>query len=325
MKPRGQPARVTRDSPFLPEALEANRSGTLTEAQRHICLAHARRLRGYTTGIGAFVIVLGLLFAATRHSSAVMPFRPVVLAGCLLIGAILLWRALTGGDRFTTDVRRGEVASVDGALYKRKAFRPSVQGATPRPEYYFDVAGLSLNVMWESAFRAAPVAGYVRVFYLPRSRKAVNLERLPDPPVGEVTIATMRESYKGALSGLTSRDKVKAAEAAAGLLAMQERYNEQLHTGPAVPPPDQLDPRPLASAIVGSWASALLTMTFRADGTMTVRTPKGRSSDGRWSVGEDGRLQTDVLGQPAPISAWVAGDQLTVALKGLPVTLRRLR
>jgi len=151
------------------------------------------------------VIVLGLLFAVTRHSSSVMPFRPVVLAGCLLIGAILLWRSLTGGDRFTTDVRRGEVVSVDGALLKRSVRGSAIQGASPRPRYYFEVAGQTLEVMWESAFNAAPQAGYVRVFYLPRSRKAVNLERLPGPPAGEVTVATMLESYRGALSDLTSR------------------------------------------------------------------------------------------------------------------------
>jgi hypothetical protein len=325
MTHRGRPASVAGDSPFLPDALAANRSGTLTDAQRRSCQAQARRVRWFGAGIGALVIVLGLLFAVTRHSSAVMPLRPVVLGGCLLIGAILLWRALIGGDRFTADVRRGEVASVDGALHKRAVRRTAMQGSSPRPEYYFDVAGLTLEVMWESAFEAAPQARYVRVFYLPRSRKAVNLERLPDPPAGEAaTIAAMLESAKGTLSALTSRNGVDAAEAMAAQLAMQQRYNEQLDKGPSAPRPDQLDPRPLATAIIGSWASALLAVTFRADGTVTVSGSKGRARDGRWSVGEDGRLQTDVLGQSVPISAWVAGDQLTIALKGLPVTLRRL-
>ena len=320
----GRTDRVAGDSPFLPEALEANRGGTLTEAQRRSCQAQSRRVRWFGAGIGGLVIVLGLLFAVTRHSSSVMPLRPVVLIGCLLIGAIVLWRALTGGDRFTADIRRGEVGSVDGALHKR-AVRPTAsQGASPKPRYYFDVAGQTLEVMWESAYESAPQARYVRVFYLPRSRKAVNLERLPDPPAGEAAIATMLESAKGTVSALTSRDAVRAAETMAAQLAMQERYQEQLDKGPPAPPPGQLDPRPLAGAIVGSWASALLTVTFRADGTVTASGSKGRSRDGRWSVGEDGRLQTDVLGQPAPASAWVAGDQLTITLKGLPVTLHRL-
>jgi hypothetical protein len=159
--------------------------------------------------------VLGLLFAVTRHSSSVMPLRPVVLAGCLLIGAILLWRALAGGDRFTTDIRRAQVGSVDGALHKRAVRGPAIQGASPRPRYYFDVAGQTLEVMWESAFAAARQARYVRVFYLPRSRKAVNLERLPDPPAGEATIATLLESAKGTVSVLGSRNTIKTAEAMA--------------------------------------------------------------------------------------------------------------
>jgi hypothetical protein len=326
MTRRGRPASGAGDSPFLPEALGANRSGTLTGAQRRSCWAQSRRVRWAGAGIGGLVIVVGLLFAVTRHSSSVMPFRPVVLAGCLLIGAVVLWRALTGGDRFTIDVRRGEVSSVEGALHKRAVRGSAVQGASPRPRYYFDVAGQALEVMWESAYEAAPQARYVRVFYLPRSRKAVNLERLPDPPAGEAAaIATMLESAKDSLSALTSPDQVKAAEAMAAQLAMHERYKQQPDTGPPAPPPDQLDPRPLASAIVGSWASALLRVTFRADGTMTASGTRGRSRDGRWAVGEDGRLQADVLGQPGPTSAWVAGDQLTIALKGLPFTLRRLR
>jgi hypothetical protein len=203
------------------------------------------------------VIVLGLLFAVTRHSSSVMPFRPVVLAGCLLIGVIVLWRALTGGDRFTADVRRGEVGSVDGALHKRAGRSSAVQGASPRPLYYFDAAGQTFEVMWESAYEAAPQAGYVRVFYLPRSRKAVNLERLSARPAGEATITAILESAKDSLSALASGDTVKAAEAMAGLLAMQEQYKQQRATGRSAPPPDQQDPRPLAGAIVGSWASAL--------------------------------------------------------------------
>jgi hypothetical protein len=125
-----------------------------------------------------------------------MPLRPVVLTVCLLTGAILLWRALIGGDRFTTDVRRGEVASVDGALRKRAVHLSAAQGASPRPEYYFDVAGLTSQVMWESAFEAAPRAGYVRVFYLPRSHKAVNLERLPDPRPGRPPLRRCRNRLK---------------------------------------------------------------------------------------------------------------------------------
>jgi hypothetical protein len=209
MTDRGRTAGVAGDSPFLPEALEANRDGRLTDAQRRSCLAQSRRVRWAGAGIGGLVIVLGLLFAVTRH-----------------------------------------------------------------------------------AFAAAPQARYVRVFYLPRSRKAVNLERLPDPPAGEATIATMQESAKGTVSALGSRNTVKAAEAMAAQLAMQDRYQEQADKGPSAPPPDQLDPRPLAGAIVGSWASALLTVTFRADGTMTAAGPK----DARATAG--GRSGRTAAGRP---------------------------
>jgi len=318
------PCAVAGDSPFLPEALEANARGTLTEAQRNSCLARSRNLRWAEAGLGGLVIVLGLLFAATRHSSSVMPLRLAVLAGCLLIGAVLLWRALTGGDRLTADVRRGTVSSVDGAIYKRAVRLSSIQGASPKPPYYFDVAGQNFEVMWQSAFEAAPPAGYVRVFYLPRSRKAVNLERLPDPPVSQVTVETMQESAKDVLSALKSRNMARAAEAAAQL-ERQARYGQQFGSGPVTPPQDQPQARPLTEVIVGTWVGALMTVTFNADGSMTAGDSRARSHDGHWSVEADGRLRADALGQSTPTSAWVAGDELTIVMKGIPFTLHRSR
>jgi hypothetical protein len=37
----------------------------------------------------------------------------------------------------------------------------------------------------------------------------------------------------------------------------------------------QLAPDPLAEAIIGSWQSPFLTVSFRDDGTLTARTPGG--------------------------------------------------
>ena len=48
--------------------------------------------------------------------------------------------------------------------------------------YYLNIAGRQLRT-YLSAYDAAPDAGYVRAYYLPRTRRLVNLERLPNPPL----------------------------------------------------------------------------------------------------------------------------------------------
>jgi hypothetical protein len=93
---------------------------------------------------------------------------------------------------------------------------------------------------------------------------------------------------------------------------------------PATPAPHSRDPRPLADAITGSWTSGLMNLTFSPDGNVAV-TILGTVRNGRWSVDGAGRLRADITGGPETADAWVAGNQLTVAVEGTELTFTRER
>src|SRR5437588_164071 len=77
-------------------------------------------------------------------------------------------------DALSADVREGRVESVEGAIRKRV-----VRGRASN-SFYLEIDRRRLQVS-RSSYAAAPDAGIVRAYYLPRSRRVVNLERLPDP------------------------------------------------------------------------------------------------------------------------------------------------
>jgi hypothetical protein len=85
-------------------------------------------------------------------------------------------------------------------------------------------------------------------------------------------------------------------------------------TQAAVPPPaDRRDPRPLAEAILGQWQMGFMSVAFMPDGTMVATLPGGRQERGRWSIGADGKLHSNAMGDDRPAEAWVAGDTLTIS------------
>ena len=69
------------------------------------------------------------------------------------------------------------------------------------------------------------------------------------------------------------------------------------------------DPGPLGELLVGSWSNEMMTVTFRNDGTVTVRMA-GHEREGNWSVDFDGRLSSNITGRQEAADASVSGDQL---------------
>jgi hypothetical protein len=97
----------------------------------------------------------------------------------------------------------------------------------------------------------------------------------------------------------------------------------QFKVGPP-PAPDQRDQRPLAQAIVGTWAAGPFRVTFEPDGTVHALLG-GREQRGHWSVDGSGRLHADALGHRDEAGdAWVAGDALTISADGQGITLHRV-
>ena len=233
---------------------------------------------------------------------------------------------LHSGDTFAQDVANGQVASVDGAITK-KIWRTGGGGGEAPPSYQIWVASRqSGNEQFKSDkefYDSAPDDGFVRLFYLPQSKWAVNFERLPDAPpqdrrLGERTEQALLD-WRAARQ---AHDVVGEAEARAGMASIRREVASILPEN-GLPAHEQLAPGRLREAIIGDWESPFLSISVRADGTLTATMAAGAAQAGRWSVDPAGRVVTDAMGASMAIDASVAGDVLTLVFDGQALNLRR--
>jgi len=299
--------------PFHAEALAENRSGHLTgdQAIRFQRMASGRRnsTRGLAVPVGAIGALLLILSgpaatAATRH-----------LAGWGFVAAAAVILAAPAFDPLAADVREGRVETVQGAVGKRRTQSKGPAGGTTR--YYLNIAGRQLQT-YLSAYEAAPDAGYVRAYYLPRTRRLVNLERLPNPPLpsdpGEA-----RDMFGRIVRGLVTHDQGVIARANVGGLMDAAREFVEPSDAPRGPVAGGL----VREALVGRWTHPLVTVTLAEDGTATVTTIAGTTQAGHWSVDGHGRLLTDATGTMEPMDAALDDGRLTIQLEGRHLTLTR--
>jgi hypothetical protein len=268
----------------------------------------------------AVVVIIGALVAFAPGAAKYATIKPIIGIVGLVVAALLLVRAFTGGDAITEDVRAGRVESVEGAITKVEQTTRS--GGDNASNYYFDVSGKRLHV-YRAGYLAAPDAGYVRVYYLPRSRRVVNLEHLPDPPLPPVTPASAQSVMQDLLTARRGHDENSIAETRANMAAMAAQFKTQMQQAAVQPPVDQRDTRPLSEALVGTWSSAFTTVTFAADGTATTTALNGRQTTGRWSVDAQGQLHAGVAGKDNVGQAWIAGTTLTISEDGMGLTFER--
>jgi hypothetical protein len=308
---------ITGADPFPKDALETNRAGQLTAVQRDKLRPIARYTR-QSTLVAAVIFAVAAAMMVFDEQLALRGVVRMALAGaCILLAAFFLVRAVVGADALSRDLRHPHVQSVDGAIGKRKGSYSSRGG---RRTYWLEVGDGIFRVS-RVGYEAAPDAGIVRVYVLARSRRVVNLERLPDAPFkGGITphgvLATIGAAV---LSGNRREINEIRAQGAPFLEAAKAARDE-----PVTPPaPSARDPRPLAQAIVGTWTSPLMTVTFDADGTVTGTILGGMQRRGRWSVDGAGRLIADVTGQREAANAWVAGGELTIAAEGTALRFSR--
>jgi hypothetical protein len=276
--------------PSSEEALEANRAGRLSEQQRRELDAAARQHHGGVVGLA---------------------FRRVLPLG--------------------KDVQAGRVDAIEGAVTKRMGtdIAYNLTGAVPQSpaptSYRIWVANRELGNQEfrtsQDIYESAPEAGIVRLFYLPRSRWVVNLERLPDLPV-DVSQEGIAQALSDTRAARDARDKVGAAEARAEWAAL-ERGIEAYVPKAGAPPGPAGDPGALRTAIVGTWSSPFLDVTVRADGTLTTRVPGAGEQSGRWSVDAEGRLHLDAMGSTQVVEASVEGEWLALGIQGQSFRLKR--
>jgi hypothetical protein len=239
------------------------------------------------------------------------------LAGWGFVAAAAMILVAPAFDPLAADVRAQRVATVQGAVGKRRVQSGSRMGRT---RYYVCVGDHQLQTS-SSASDAAPDAGYVRAYYLPRTKRLVNLERLPNPPL-PAGPDEARDMFGRMARAFATGDRAAFAEAranAAGLIdAAQEAIVE-----PSDRPSKRLAGGLVREALVGRWTHPLVTVTLGEDGKATVTTMVGLAQAGHWSVDEHGRLLTDVTGTMAPTDAALDGGRLTIQLEGRRLTFTR--
>ncbi len=296
-------------SPFAADALAANQGGRLTDAQRNLYRGADRSTRRTELYLAVGAIVIAVLLITSTGPAPNAAFRPLVAAICVVAAVILAWRATLAPDSLSRDLAAGSVVTVEGAV-----LRSTRQGKNTE-WHYLRVAGQTFEVP-RSVYDASPEAGYVRVYYLPRSKKVVNLEVLPNKAASPGLTADPQGLAQAAFAALKTHDLDQRAEAMAQMAALDSSMNAGVTAGATAPPADGRDPRPLAESIVGSWRSGPIGVTFAAGGTMTTALPGGHGQAGRWSVDGNGHLHAQFMGRDMVGEASVAGDTLTIQEDG---------
>ena len=291
--------------PFHAEALAENRSGHLTGDQAIRFQRMASGRRNSTRGLAVPVGAIGALLLTLSGPAAGLGF--VAAAAVILVAPAF--------DPLAADVREGRVETVQGAVGKRRTQSKGPAGGTTR--YYLNIAGRQLQT-YLSAYEAAPDAGYVRAYYLPRTRRLVNLERLPNPPLPPDS-GEARDMFGRIVRGLVTHDQAVIARAnAGGLMDAAQEFVE-----PSAAPRGPVAGGLVREALVGRWTHPFVTVTLAEDGTATVTTIAASTQAGHWSVDGHGRLLTDATGTMEPMDAALDDGRLTIQLEGRHLTLTR--
>jgi hypothetical protein len=304
--------------------LESNRAGRLTPDQRK---GYGRLERGVRKSRITFALILAVLAALILTSNGPTSNsleRPAAGAALAAGAVLLLLYGLFITDALTRDLRSGAVQSVEGAIGKHSSSTHG--GGSSSTSHFLEVAGRN----WEVASRtyeAAPDAGWVRLYYMPRSHDVVNLELLPDRPLAEGAATTpfaAAQTIGGLTAAFRSHDKVQVNEARAESTAVMHSMRDQMAQAAVPPPAEERDSRPLEKAIVGTWQMGPVSMTFMPDGSMVATLPGGGRQSGSWSIGPDGKLHATATGREQVADAWVAGDTLTLSENGQGLPFHRV-
>jgi hypothetical protein len=301
--------------PFSSESVPENRAGRLTsdQARRFQRVVDGRR-RG-TRGLAVPVAAIGALLLILSGPAANASTRH--LAGLVFVAEAGVILAAPAFDPFAADVREGRVESIEGPIGKTR--RQSAT-ASARTRYYLNVGGRQLRT-YKSDYDAAPDGGYVRAYYLPRMRRLVNLERLPNPAV-PTNPGQARDMFGRMARAFATGDRAGFAEARADAAGLIDAIQAATIDSPAMPPQDVTEGL-AREALVGKWTHPLATVTFAADGTATVTTILGATQRGHWSIDHRGRLLTDVTGAMAPMDAALEAGRLTIQLEQQRLTFTR--
>jgi len=307
---------MTAPNPFPTDALDANRRGELTDLQRRNLGAQSRYRRRNAITIALFLTAGAAIVWFLSRPDAPLLKKQMIAGGALTIAAFLVVRSITGSDALTEDVQNGRVEAVEGAVGKRR-----VGHGRARDSYYLEVGDRTFTI-GSRTYALLPEAGWVRAYFLPRSRQVVNVEILPNRSIAAGT--TVRDALQTLVPGLLSRG-ADGNEARAEAAAIADAFQRSaFDPSPQPPPAGARYPRPLAEAILGTWTNPMFRVTFSEGGTVVIRMFSG-DRQGHWSVDATGRLRADIMGGGQTADAWIVGDRLTIAADGQGLVFTRER
>ncbi|HLV98723.1 MAG TPA: hypothetical protein VKT82_08620 [Ktedonobacterales bacterium] len=190
----GTPVRIAAGSasaaPSLPEvlaqtngfvlaALPLNRAGQLSPEQARMVQRVARRLSfmWLFLGLGVWGAGLALLINGWARGQ----FSTGLLLGVMAWGGLFLVLVLRPGP-IRRDIQAGRVLSIQGVGEKYTRTRRTGQGTSQqtRTYYYYQIADQSFEVT-SGGYEALVVGLPYRAYYLPRSKRLVNIELLARP------------------------------------------------------------------------------------------------------------------------------------------------
>ena len=183
-------------NPWSSEALDSNRRGELTATQRDGFARLLRQRNRNALGIAAALLAVTALVGVFAVSSLSPVLRIAIVGVPLGIAVSLILRVLTGADKaLGRDLRHGRVQAVTGAITKEQESAMDVDSTSV---YILKVGDQRFTVA-AMTFAAAPGSGQVRLYYLPVSRKVLNLEAFAEGtptsaprPLAEAIIGSWR-------------------------------------------------------------------------------------------------------------------------------------
>ncbi len=165
---------------FLPEALEANRTGRLSAQQRHTLAQREKRSQRL-----APVISIGMIASSPAFWYFGLLQASLVFGVLGIISFVQLLRAPIQ-SAMDKDLAEGRVLIVEGAARKSNGGKFSWMGLVagsdnPYNENYYYAVGQERFPVAEKAYHALVDGMPCRLYYLPRSKAVINIEPLtPD-------------------------------------------------------------------------------------------------------------------------------------------------
>jgi len=186
-------------NPLSSEALDSNRRGELTGTQRDGFALRLQQRNRSALGVAGALLAMAVLVGVFAAPSLSAVWRIAIVVVALGIAVSLILRVLTGGDKaLGRDLRHGRVHAVTGPITKEQESAMDVDSTSV---YILKVGDQRFTVA-AVAFEAAPRSGQVHLYYLPASRKVVNLEAFTEGtltgaprPLAEAIIGSWRNHF----------------------------------------------------------------------------------------------------------------------------------